>query len=355
MIQFCESWDSVRTTTGLAQEYDSAATSAATSWVAGVVRGFAIRHTQSETATTFTRIFSNPGAQSEYVIHFRLLAVENAASNANHRLVRLFNGGTEQFQVRLQSNVATGKKLKLVLQRGDALGISGGTTSEFSPNVPIFVEVKVRLGNSLNGSFEVRLNGVTDISGSGISTSVTTPLQVDRVTWELDCSTTSGSFVQVEDLVILDTSSGERTDFLGDVVLEDRVPNGAGDDTDWTPLFGDNWENVDDSPNADDDSSYNSGGAAGELDLLNYSDLGYVAKQIVAVVAKARVRNDVAGTTTWRQTFKDPNSVVVAVGDVKSISSQTYAPLQQVWEVNPVNGNDWKVSDRAQFGYERVS
>jgi len=353
VIQHCESWDSIRTTTALGQVYSSVVTSAATSWVAGDVRGFAIKHTQSETATTWTDLFAEPNASDEYFIGFRLKADENS-SNATHILCQLFDGVTEQFQVRLRSNVgATSLNIQLLRNSGSAIG--GAVSSDLPPNVTVYVEIYVKLSNTTTGAWEIRLNGVTNVSATGVSTSASGNKKADRVTWTLDTSAIAGTYTQIKDILVLDGLAGERTDFQGDVILEDRVPDAVGFEDDWVPLAGQNYENIDDALVADEDSSYNSSAVATDVDLVGYSDLAYVAGQIIGVVLRARARNDAAGTTSLRQLFRDPNLLANAAGATVSLTAQTYAPVRQVWERNPVTGDDWLVSDRAQFGYERVT
>ena len=157
-------------------------------------------------------------------------------------------------------------------------GLVGTGTIPISLNRWYYVEIGFTIGDA--GSFELRINGITsvmgtgDIKGGGTGTCGWVRFRNQISTFYLDD-------------VYMSTGAG----FNGDTRVQYLAPSGAGVKTDFTPLSGSNWANVDETSinNAD----YNSSSVAGAMDLFAMPDLGNV--QVFGVQPNLRFKKDDAG------------------------------------------------------------
>ena len=94
-----------------------------------------------------------------------------------------------------------------------------------------------------------------------------------------------------DDIYIL-SNTGE--DFLGDIIVRGRLPEANGFQNNWTPLSGNNYENVDDV-NIDDDSTYIYTDGAGNIDLFQFQNLSNVTGTIYGLQLNISTRKDDAG------------------------------------------------------------
>jgi hypothetical protein len=98
-------------------------------------------------------------------------------------------------------------------------------------------------------------------------------------------------------------TQGER---LGDGEIHPLYPNAAGDLTEWTPSAGANYENVDENPDIDDDSTYNKVGAAGlpKTDLYNLDNIAGFSGTIKGAQACACLKKSNVGFAYGRFVWK---------------------------------------------------
>lgn len=224
-----------------------------------------------------------------------------------------------------------------------------GTTSgyAFSDNTWVYVELKVTCHDT-TGSFELRFNGETVLTGSNIDTKPGTNAYHNgfRV---LGTSTTSSRAVQVDDLYCCDASGASNNDFLGPCKVLPIFPDSAGDSAQWTPSAGANYAAVDE-PQIDDDTTYVETASAGQKDLYNYGSLGETVSGIKGVQV----------TTTARVTDATPLSLYPRVksgateqsGSQITVGNSSYVSFSQLWDSDPNTGAAWSQAnlEAAQFG-----
>jgi len=166
----------------------------------------------------------------------------------------------------IRLNITAARQIEV--RRNDET-ILGTTTWSFNNNTWHYIEIKIYLDPS-TGTLEIRADGsstpILNLSGvdtAGINLELGV-IQFGRV-WNVDTYT--------DDFYLLDTEGSYNNDFLGDCVVQDLLPFGAGSNTDFTPLAGSNYENVDDDPGPDSDTTYNSSSTVGNKDTYAMENL----------------------------------------------------------------------------------
>lgn len=176
-----------------------------------------------------------------------------------------------------------------------------------------YVEMDATIDNAA-GAVAVRVDNVQIINLVGVDTQeqAAADITLCRI-GGIGTNTNAGtSTLDIDDVYAL-TATGAPNSFLGDTRMTPLFPTGAGFYTEWTPLAGNNWDNVNDNP-ADDDATYNIGDTVGERDTYAMSDLSAAAGATIhAVVLNIVARKDDAGTREIsgkiRQAGVDANGV----------------------------------------------
>lgn len=139
---------------------------------------------------------------------------------------------------------------------------------------------------------------------------------------------------------------------LGDITVPGFLVDAAGDDAQWTPSAGANYENVDD-PIADEDATYNEDGVAAQRDLYNFADLAAFSGEIKGVEVLARLRKTDVGSKQVAIACKSGGSLYY--GGAIALSD-TYAWYSKIWELDPFTAAAWTRANfnLGQFGAEVV-
>lgn len=219
-----------------------------------------------------------------------------------------------------------------------------------SPATYYYLEFKWNIHDS-TGSAELKINGTTVASVSGVDTR-----NGGAGTWNTfrmyNGSNNAGLNIDIDDLVIWDTSGATNNDFLGPIRVKAILPDGAGASTDFTPSAGSNFQNVDDTL-TDGDSTYNAESTPGDHDTYTYAAVGLTGT-VRAVQTNLMVRSNGAGSETIRPKIRisavDYNGTTVGV-------TTTYSDSREVHQVSPATAVAWTVAeiDAAEFGIELVS
>lgn len=219
-----------------------------------------------------------------------------------------------------------------------------------------YIEAKVTFNNS-TGSVVLRVNGVEVLSLSNVDTVAgTTATSADTVfIWGMDGSTSTNSKLHAlyDDWYICDDTGTENNDFLGPLKVETLLPDGAGDDTDFTPSAGSNFQNVDETP-IDDGTTYNESDTSAHLDLFTTANLNNIDGDIFGVEV------DVRAVSTEAQVMgcipKIKRSTSEGTGDTTYVADDNlYQQCDHLFEQDPAAGpGDWTVTNvnAMQIGYE---
>lgn len=239
------------------------------------------------------------------------------------------------------------------IRRGTGTIVDSTASGAFPMDQWVYVEVFVDISNT--GSYDIRINGSSVLSGTGdIQDAGTSGADVVRFIFEdqVDGGLGSSGSMKVDNWVIQDSNgSFLLSDSNGSWYIEGIVPNGVGDSSQLTPTSGDNYTNVDEIPD-DGDTSTVSSASAGDQDLYEYENLtafasgGFSIKatQILSVAeqdgGESLISVVKSGTTTDKDTAQSLGTV--------------YETLSRIVEDNPDTASAWTESEvnNAQFGVE---
>ena len=240
---------------------------------------------------------------------------------------------------------------RIKVYRGNQAVLLGTTTLALSLGVYYYIEFKVTFATGATGSFEVRVNGDTVLSGTNVITANTNPYANNFSLWNRWTGNNTQTFMSFDDFYLCDDSGTLNNDFRGDSRVFTSVPVQDGDYAQFAPSGGavPHYTMVDDAtPN--DDTDYNSSATVGDKDSFYVTDLSG-AGAIFGVQVTLRTRKDDAGSRRIapliRQTATDAQGSSVSILD-------DYMPFRWVFEQNPVTSSAWAVSEintDAQFGY----
>jgi len=228
----------------------------------------------------------------------------------------------------------------LDLYRGNTL--LDTSTETFSSNSWIYIEIYARISSiPLYGRYKVIVDGdvIFDYTGN---TDAGAEGNVNRIVFN-----NTGGAIAVDDIYIIQ-NIGE--DFLGDVRVGSLLPDGAGSSTQWTPLSGNNWENVDDT-DIDGDTTYVSTSGVGNLDLYTFNDIvasGAINIHAVQLSAGVRKTNEAESKITGLIIRPESTNYLVASG----IVSTSYKYLSHIMQNNPETSSGWTVAEvnASEFG-----
>lgn len=170
-------------------------------------------------------------------------AFKPSSSSANAALMRLTDLVGDQCTLTRHVDGQVSLTRGAVFTPANLIDISTGSVMKLG--VWSWVEMDITIGNT--AAYVVRVNGVTVLNSTG-DTQEQTSADINVVSWsgpgDWDC-------VYICDAV----GAAPRNAMLGDFICSNLLPDGAGANTDFTPLAGTNWQAVDEAV-PDDDTTY---------------------------------------------------------------------------------------------------
>lgn len=222
-----------------------------------------------------------------------------------------------------------------------------------SPNTWFHIEVKVVLHDT-TGSYEVRLNEVNVLSGSGIDTKAfsggVAKIRLGGGYYAQGC----GGF---DDFFLLDGNASDdpanpNNDFLGDCRIDALLPNAPGTYTQYSSNQSEsaNWENVDDPDGSgsiglgdiDDDATFNQSKYVDKKETYNVENIASLGTSIYAVATNSCCRKTDAGRKYFKQLTRS--------GSTDHLSEEKhltdfYKVYQKTLDVNPADSLAWEEDD----------
>lgn len=261
------------------------------------------------------------------------------------RFFRTFLSGGEQCSIRYLNDGT------LQMIRGSGSVVDNTATGTVPLDEWFRFEAYLDMQNS--GEWDLRINGASVLSGTGDIQQQASP-GADRIQFLFaadDLGLGAGG-VMVLDNVVVQDSGGDYliSSASGSWRIEGILPNAVGDDSDFTPVGGANWENVDEVP-ANDDTNHVQSSTASDRDTYNYEALASLGggESIYCVNIL---------TTCYGDSSEDLITVASSNGTVSTDAGQTpgssYVTLGRVMENDPDTAAAWAESaiGAALFGVE---
>lgn len=159
-----------------------------------------------------------------------------------------------------------------------------------------YIEFEIKIHDT-TGYVTIRVDGVAVESATGLDNQSDISSNMDRFSFGGD--TAAAVNCDFDDFYILDDSgAAPYNTFLGDCRIETLSPNADGTTNNFTPSAGSNYQNVDETPGPDDDTSYNESSGVGNKDLYNMTALSELFDTVYAVMPEVYARKNDVGTRT---------------------------------------------------------
>lgn len=251
---------------------------------------------------------------------------------------------------------------ELFLSNTGTLRVEGGngayTGSESSTVIAVdtwyYIEFKMTFGSTnVNGSFELRVDGTTIDSDTGIDTFVSTSSLVQRVIFNSGTSQDT----RIDDVVIMDDTGGKFDNFQGELYIETLDVDADGGTVDWTRNTGSNdWEMVDDAT-SDDDTTYVDANTAALETRFGIPVPTITADTVKALQIRGRLRKSNVGTKTVRGLMNVNGGSEEVTFDTIGLTSDYCWLRLGIRDTNDTGGTPWDTTEvgNTEIGVEIVT
>lgn len=265
----------------------------------------------------------------------------NGAPTGTAGIIAVLDGASLQLELRMNSS-----RQLVVTRNTTTLATS---TAVLAANVWYWISFKGVINNA-TGSFDVEVDGVQVLTGTGADTQNTANASCSRLQLIPGGNNLSSGFI--DDLVFQDDQGGTPGHLAERKVITGWA-NAVGNSSQWTRSTGaDQWATVDEMP-PNSDTDYNSDATPGNKDTLNFptfSILGAVDGVQVNLFARkddVGVREICAVTRSAGTDFQGPTHTMAT----------SYNFYQSRRLVDPATSAAWSAAavDAAEFGYETIT
>lgn len=338
MLRFVEGFECYSNVNQVAERWNAViGTSSFSSGRAGWGQAFYFQGVLGEnTSILSTGVLVN---ESTWFVGF---AFQNGIGSGSYCVLDVRDSSTSQVQ--LWFNATTNV---FFVQNGSGT-ILGTGSALINNGVWFYIEFSVTIGSS--GSFTTKVNGTTDISGTGV-TQISVNSTANTFAFLKPASWYTGYIL--DDIYILDSTGSINNTYLGEIKTEAIVANGAGSSTQWTPVPGTlaNYQAV----NGSTAGSYVETSTASNVDLYTFSSLQHITGSIAGV--SVVIAGQCSNTNSHGM-----QSVVKSSGTTVDSSTQTYNSISPAFkgfiqETDPNTSSAWTASgvNAAQYGIKLIS
>jgi hypothetical protein len=328
-LEFIDSFDHYSNSTNLARKWD---TTVGGNFTTGRFGGSAVRIINSNLGLRQGQL----SAVATRVVGGALFWPNDVGFNTNPWFA-FYDGTTIQLDLRMDAS-----GYMSVTRNGTSLATA---SSPVTKGIWHYWEFKATIDNS--GSFEVKLNGNTWVSGSG-DTQNTSNAYSNGIMF-----VNAGYDFYLDDFYCLNTSGSVNNDFIGECRVHSRLPTGEGNTQNFTPNSGSTHYTQVDETNPDDDTTYVSSDTVGHIDQFTFPTLTLTGS-IAGVQTVITARKDDGGTREIAESCRSASTDYT--GSTQVIAS-TYLMYRQIRETDPATSAAWTTSNlnSAQFGVKVIT
>lgn len=266
------------------------------------------------------------------------------------RICSFEDSGSAQVSVHINSDGT----LKVV--QGASTNLGSSSAAALSAGTWYYIEFKATISDAA-GTYEIKINGVTAVSGSSVDTKATANATANSLIIGGIATVTSGggaTSTDYDDVYLLNSSGSVNNDFLGDVRVDAYLPSGAGNTTQWTASAGSNYQCVDESPQ-NGDTDYVQTSTVNNKDTYAFADMTHTPSNIYAVQINAIAKKDDAGTRSICLVTRSGGSDTD--GATQALSAASYSDFTEVRETDPNTSAAWTKTNfnSAEFGIKLVA
>lgn len=225
------------------------------------------------------------------------------------------------------------------------------TALQLNLNQWYYIEFQATVHNS-TGAYELRVNGVQQLTASGIDTQASTNPYMRYLTlgWSGGASYPSNT-ARIDDIYITDATGSDNTGFLGPCVVEAILADGDAGTNQWAPNSGTAHYDRVNQLQSDDDTTYLEDSVSGQRELFTFAAIATTG-QIFGVQTVLESRTDDGGPLGLNAVAESDGAV--SVGPTHTLTSTTYGRSVDIFETDPDTGDLWTQSalNLATFGFE---
>lgn len=259
----------------------------------------------------------------------------------NEVLMYLQDGGTPQLAIRWHTDgnlrVCLGTSTTSITGAESGIGVM--PVDEWG-----YLEIKAKINNT-TGTIDVKWNGTSIISVSSVDTQNTANAYVNA----LQIAGGSSGWVHgiwMDDFVILNgAGSSPYNDFLGDVHIENLLPNGNGNSSQMTGSDGNSTDNyllVDEDPALASPTEYVGSATVNDHDTYAMENLSNSNVTVYGIMTSLVSQKDDAGAKSLRAVIR--TGATDYNGTTKSLGT-SWAGQFDIWEQNPNTVADWTATE----------
>lgn len=282
------------------------------------------------------RIFSADFGNKDEVIVGFAFGFNNAFPNTQAHFA-VCDGGAYQVELRF----TTSREIN-VTRNGTQIGITA--TNVWNTATWHYLQVRIKIHNSA-GTVEIRLDGTTVLTLTGVDTQATANAYVNRIQFRCPGN---ASIMVIDDIYVIDLTGSFNNTWLGEVRVRQGYAGADGDVNDFTPSAGNRWACVDEVAPSDADYVYS--GTVGHKQLFSLAALTVPGPIAGAKLNYRAYKND-AGKRTLKGLWKFSG---VEYRDSEKALRAGGSYFTALRETHPASGLQWALSDfeNGQFGVE---
>lgn len=255
------------------------------------------------------------------------------ASAGGSTLLQFRDAGVDQVHL----TINTDGTLSIIRAASTVLGT---TVKSLNVSTWYYIECKIKIDGAV-GTYEIRVNGVTWLSGAGVNTRGGTANNYGN---EIMFAAFNQNIV-VDDLYVCDGSGTMNNDFLGDVRVETLYPSGAGTASQWTPNGAGTNVGCVSGVAPDDDTTYIETTAPGSVDTYQLKDLANTPANIYGLQAVLMARKTDAGSRFISEAYRIGGTIYTpATGSGLSVYDSYYFDTD-IQELSPATTGTWTASE----------
>jgi hypothetical protein len=247
-------------------------------------------------------------------------------------------------------------RYSLVVKRG---ATTLATVGPYFYDKEHYIEFKALVRTSTNGAYELKVDGVSVASASGVNTANAGTDGADRAS--ASWANSGGPQIAIGDWIVLDDASPAPTDFVGPVMVLGGVATADGTTLDWTPsAVGAHFSKVNEGPGAFNDSTFVASETIGDIDTYVYNPAGFVifgdGTTIIGIDLTTTAGMQASGDADLKGRYRDPSTTESDFGDSANIDSTAQRSVEHIAVENPVTTSPWTMDDilDGEFGPTRV-
>lgn len=253
-----------------------------------------------------------------------------------------------------QASLCVTPSMRLVVVQGQAGGELGRSSFYLHENVYYFIEFKCLI-SSTGGTFSVRVDGITRLTGSG-NTQVTTNVFANGIrlgSEYLGPATITGRLTKFDDLYVSAVVAGSTyNDFIGDIMVERRYPTIDRPNNQWAPSSGTlHYALIDDeTPNATD---HIRSGTVGNIDMFVFGGSGISVGTVIAVVPNIYARKINSAVTRIAPVMNRHGTTTAGAEDY--LTNEYRYHYRSIWDKRPNDNSQWALTfaNDTYFGVKR--